>query len=262
MENSEKENTNFETDSYNSWESNHRRGKLFGGLIIVGIGCLFLAREMGAIIPSWIFSWQMLLIVIGLYVGVKHAFQRIGWLIMIMIGSAFLLRDYMPQYDFTHYLWPLALIILGLFVMLRPKRKCRDHWRRWDRRHNWRYGSETQGPAETDSYIDVSSVFGNVKKNIISKAFKGGEVNCVFGGAEINFSQADIEGTARMEVNAVFGGARLIVPSNWNVKSELTAVLGNVEDKRPVHKDIISDESKVLILEGNAVFGGIEIRSY
>jgi len=262
MENSEKEIRNDDAEMFGRWEKNHRKAKVFGGLLIAGAGCLFLAREMGADIPSWIFTWQMFLIVLGIYVGIKHAFRHIGWLIMILIGSAFLLRDFMPEYDFTHYLWPFALIIVGVYVMLRPRRKCGPRWRRWDRYRNRPQETQWQQPAQGDDYIDLSAVFGSVKKNIITKNFKGGEVNCVFGGGEINLTQADINGTAKLEVNAVFGGVRLIVPSHWQVKSELTAVLGNVEDKRPPYKDITTDQNKMLILEGNAVFGGIEIHSY
>ena len=43
----------------NRWENNHKRGKFFAGLLIVGAGCLFLAREMGVLLPHWLFSWQM-----------------------------------------------------------------------------------------------------------------------------------------------------------------------------------------------------------
>ena len=37
----------------------------------------------------------------------------------------------------------------------------------------------------------------------------------MFGGAEINFMQADIQGRVELEVNQVFGGTKLIVPAHW-----------------------------------------------
>ena len=60
----------------------------------------------------------------------------------------------------------------------------------------------------------------------------------------------------KLELNAVFGSIRLIVPSHWQLKMENNAVLGGVEDKRPQHS-IYSD--KIMYLEANAVFGGIQI---
>lgn len=84
----------------------------------------------------------------------------------------------------------------------------------------------------------------------------------MFGGAEINFSQADIKGRAVLEVNAVFGGAKLIIPANWTVQSsELVAILGGVEDNRVLQMGA-GDPDKVLILRGNAIFGGITLKSY
>jgi hypothetical protein len=260
------------------WEEQHRRGRFVAGLFIAGAGALFLAREMGVYIPEWVFTWQMLLIAVGIMTGIKHAFRNIGWLIMVAIGVAFMVREYMPEFDFSHYLWPALIIIAGLAIMFKPKRKfyhhrwhrhmsrerCRGRYRnRYEEKYKDRYTDQYNQPASdfNEDYIEASAVFGSIKKNIISKNFRGGEINCVFGGGEVNFMQADIQQTAELEVNAVFGGARLIIPPHWEIKSEMTAVLGGVEDKRPVHTPSAS-QGKVLILKGNAVFGGIEIKSY
>lgn len=248
---------------WNRLEKSQTRGKVFGGLIIVTAGVLFLLREMDFDLPYWLFSWEVILIVAGIYVGVKHAFRNIAWFIMILVGVAFLLKDYYHEYNFSHYLWPIAIIIGGLYMIFRPKRNWENHrWKRQFGRHQRGFEAREISVTDREDFLEVNAVFGNVNKNIISKPFLGGEINCVFGGAEINFIQADINGTVKLEVNCVFGGARLIVPANWEIKSELAAVMGNVEDKRPIQNNSTSDGSKVLILHGNAVFGGIEIKSY
>lgn len=255
-----------ETEHFKAWDKNHRAGKIFGGLIIAGIGVLFLAREMGVWFPSWLFTWQLLLITIGIYTGIKHAFQNIGWLVMILIGTVFLIRDYFfLDYDISNYLWPVVLIIIGLYVMIKPRRPFDRPFRRnrFGARNRTMAQNDSQNMSSTeDEFIEISTVFGSNNKNVISKNFRGGEINCVFAGSEINFMQADISGYVNLEVNQVFGGTRLIIPSNWTVKSELTAVFGNVEDKRPVQRSIQPDVNKVLILRGAAVFGGIEIVCY
>ena len=80
------------------------------------------------------------------------------------------------------------------------------------------------------------------------------------GGAEINLSQADIQGTAALDITQIMGGTKIIVPSNWEIRSQLTSVFGNIEDKR---QNIgVTDPQKVLIIDGTSVFGGIEIRNY
>jgi len=110
-------------------------------------------------------------------------------------------------------------------------------------------------------YLDVVSVFGGIKKNVQSKNFKGGEVVSFMGGSEINFMQADIQHPVELEVNNVFGGTKLIIPSNWDVKSEISAVFGGVDDKRSFNNSI-PDSNKIIRLKGSCVFGGIEVTNY
>ena len=113
----------------------------------------------------------------------------------------------------------------------------------------------------TDDYVDITAVFGGVKKQFISKDFKGGEVNCVFGGTELNLSQADFTGRVVLELNHVIGGSKLTIPANWHVQSELTAIMGGIEDTRNLH-NVTPDYNKTLVLKGTCFMGGISIMSY
>ncbi|MEJ7677198.1 MAG: LiaF domain-containing protein [Segetibacter sp.] len=81
------------------------------------------------------------------------------------------------------------------------------------------------------------------------------------GGAEINLTQADIQDRAVIEATQIFGGTKIIVPPHWNVKSEVIAVFGGIDDKRPMQAGNLNPE-KTLVLRGISVFGGIDIRSY
>jgi len=252
-------------ENLKNWEASHKRGKIVGGLILVIIGSVFLAKEMGIFIPHWILSWKMLLIVIGIFVGFKHKFESAGWIIPVLIGTAFLIQDFFPDLRISHLFWPVILIIVGIVMMFRPKRA----YRRWHKHHDWhkhhkwqeykRYEAEY---STNEDNIEANAIFGSVKKNIVSKNFMGGEVNAVFGGCEINLMQAEIHGRVVLEMNQVFGGTKLIIPAHWEIKSELTAVLGSVEDKRPQVARFGNDEGAILILRGSAVFGGIDIKSY
>lgn len=252
-------------DIWKNIERTNNRGRLIGGIMIVIIGLLFLGREMGLAIPGWLFTWQMLLIAIGVYTGIKHSFRNFSWLILILVGGAFLLRDFYPHIGITQYIWPVAIILVGLGFIFKPKSKlCRDAniAHKFNKRKFSSEAREKRGEEWGEDYLDISAVFGGVIKNVISKDFKGGEVSAVFGGVELNMSQADFEGKIELEINAVFGGASLIIPPHWEVQSELAAVLGSVEDKRPLQKDHSGNDKRILILRGSAVFGGIEIKSY
>lgn len=245
------------------WQKRHRRGKFFGGIILVVVGGLLLARQMGTIFPEWLFTWKMLLIVVGIFVGVKHGFRGFGWLIPIFVGGAFMAQDFYPELNTSHFFWPVLFIIMGLVMIFKPKRSWhKHHWRKWEHKHykHWKHREDwCREENFSEDRIETSSVFGSIKKNVISKDFKGGEISCVFGGALIDLSQADITDKAVLEINCVFGGAKLVVPLHWEVQAgELVTVMGGIEDKRS-KQTLNPGSGKVLVLRGNAVFGGIEI---
>jgi predicted membrane protein len=116
-------------------------------------------------------------------------------------------------------------------------------------------------PLRGDDYLDAVSVFGGVKKTILSKNFRGGEIVNIFGGAELDFTQADIQGRVVIDITQIFGGTKIIVPSNWQVVSDLAAVFASVDDKR-IKTTASPDSNKLLVLKGVSIFAGVDIRSY
>lgn len=259
------ENKNIDNEMWERWEQTRRRGKIAGGILVITAGILLLARESGADIPNWIFSWKTLLIALGFFIGIKHGFRHIGWLVLMLIGGSFLIEDLIPGLHFKAFIWPVLLILLGFAIIFKPRRKWHERhyykWKKWQKHHGhdeWCY--PRQSSAEDN--IEIVTIFGSVKKNIVSKELKGGEVTTVFGGTELNLTQADFEGKITLEVNQVFGGTRLIIPSHWQIHSEMVTVFGGVEDKRPTVKDLSVTSDKILVLKGNAVMGGIEINCF
>lgn len=247
----------------NDCEKSHRRGKAAGGFLVATIGALFLARELGTEIPNWIFTWKSLLIGIGLVGFVKHRFTRVGWMLPIIIGGVFLLGDLYPGLIIKPLFWPILLIVVGLFIMFKPRHKHKNWHKRLERKQYDNMAYDKRSTNSKEDFIDSTSVMGGVKKNILTKNFKGGDITNIFGGTELDLSQADFEGTVTLEITQVFGGTKLIVPSHWQIQSNNTvAIMGSVEDKRPVNSHTGSDASKTLVLNGTTIFGGIEIKSY
>jgi predicted membrane protein len=230
------------------------QGRIMGGLIIVAVGGVLLARQLGIELPYWLFNWPMLLIVIGIFVGAKHNFRDTKWLIPVVIGTLFLVNNHLFYFDLFRYFWPIFIIGLGLFMILRSRKNFSSS-KKWEDRMS----SESVGAEDV---LECVTIFGGVKKNIISKDFKGGEAVTFFGGTELNLMQADTKDRIHLELVQVFGGTKLIVPPHWKIQTEeMVTIFGGLNDKRPIQATV-SDDAKVIVLKGTCLFGGIDIKSY
>jgi hypothetical protein len=58
----------------------------------------------------------------------------------------------------------------------------------------------------------------------------------------------------------VMGGLELIVPGDWEIVNEISAILGDLSDKR-TNLSVEDSPKRKLHLRGIAVLGGIEIKS-
>ena len=242
----------------------NRNNRFWTGVILLGIGGVLFADKLNMGIPHWVFTWQMLLIVIGAVSGIRNDFRGAGWLILMAIGGIFMWDEFIAYHELRKFLLPIIFITVGVIYILVPKSAKKERRREW-RREQW-HGNpavpETDFTPTGEDYIDVHSVFSGVKRTILSKNFKGGKLTCVFGGAEIDFSKADIQGTAVLKLEEVFGGIKLIVPANWTVQNELEGVFHGFDDKRNYQAQYQADPNKILLIKGSAVFAGIEIRSF
>jgi predicted membrane protein len=237
-------------------EKNHNKGKREAGLIVVAVGILLLLKTSGVLLPAWLFSWQMLLITIGAYIGFRHSFRSNTWWIMISIGVVFLIDDFFYEMSIKQFFWPILIIAIGL-AMIFGRRKKR--WDGTDWKENYKHYETVD--YESSDRLDSVAIFGSVRKNIVSKDFKGGEMVSVFGGSELNLSQAEIKGHVTMELVNIMGGTKLIIPANWELRTEIVSIFGGIEDKRP-QQSVVPNGENVLILRGTSLFGGIDIKSF
>ncbi len=239
-------------------------GHVWTGIFLLVIGGIALARSMGVPVPRWLFSWQMLLIAIGLFIGIKKGFRDGGWFVPVLIGGAFLLNEFVLEGQIRRHIWPIILIIIGFLFLIRARGRnwqvCREEKK--DEMGNLGDGFfESDREYTEDDVVKSTCIFSGAKKVILSKHFKGGELVNIFGGCEIDLTQADMTSPAVVDVTAIFGGATLVVPSNWAIRSEAVTIFGGIGDKRKI---MPSNESpaRTLVIRGTMVFGGMEIKSY
>jgi predicted membrane protein len=242
----------------------NKLGLLLLALLVLAAGALLLGYYAGFLsdaAKSIIFSWQTLLIALGIILlSPLHPNHRTPGAVLIIVGVAFLLPLILGNCCFFYgngkaLSWAILLILLGLYILFKAI---------FGKQHQ---GCCSKGYAHTriskgeTGYIDRNFVFGGGEDVIDISDFKGGEINCVFGGANLDFTRAQLaEGVHTLGINTVFGGVTLRIPPHWKVELRPTCIFGGFEDKRrQISTD--SEENKTLIIVVSAVFGGGEIRS-
>ena len=221
------------------------------GLFLILFGSVLILKNLDLLpweLHRLIFSWPTLLFALGalFFLGKK---DKTAGIVLMAVGGAFMLPIIFDwAYNWHRLFWPVILILVGVVII----RKRNDGFLK----------DQTRSGSGTD-YIDELNVFGGGEKIINSNNFKGGKITCVFGGAELNMKSAQLaEGTNVIDVFTMFGGCTLVVPSDWDVKVEISAVLGGVADKRTPTTNYIIEPKKELVIKGLAILGGCEIKSY
>ena len=240
---------------YNKKPIHHYSGtsKIGFGVVLILAGFLLVIRNTG-FLPDYfeniLFSWQMLLIAIGFVMTLGSGNKTPG-LIVMAVGGFFILPELFDIPMGTYRLfWPAIFIIIGIIILTNA---------RWFKRDNF-YSKESGSSAD---YIDMVNIFSGGERRIMSDNFRGGKVTAIFGGAEIDFTQAKLApGESVLELAWIFGGASLIIPSDWNIVIDVTPILGGFSDSRKMTHGRVIDPSKTLIIKGAVIFGGGEIKSY
>jgi hypothetical protein len=250
------------------------------GVIILGIGILLLLRKLGFFFPDWLLSWPMILIVVGVFALIKHEFKSLFGFIMLGLGLFFLFeREFNFDLGLDRYIVPVALIGLGLHLISK-KRKEKQVIEQIENRI---YGTQENFFSSSDEAVSEKStsnfsefempgasfsdrlnenaILSGVTKRILSKNLKGGKLTAVMGGIDLDLTQADISSAVYLQIDVIFGGVKLIVPPHWQIQTEVTNIAAGIEDKR-LYRQSEVDTSKVLIIRGTILFGGLEIKSF
>lgn len=217
------------------------------GLLVITAGVLWMLRNIGMLdefSAGIIFSWPTLLLAIG-FISLFGDSKVFGIILMAVGGFYLISHLYEVPIEFRQVFWPALIIVAGLMILLKAG-------------HVFKHRTFKQ--TRSNDILEEVNVFGGGEVRVTSRQFQGGKITAVFGGSHIILLDSELaEGDSILEISAVFGGFKLIVPSHWNVKTEMSNVFGGVVDKRIPSGNV--DMSRTLVIRGSAVFGGGEINS-
>jgi len=252
----------WNAENVDRWRHDHHHGPfapLVGSLMLIIVGALLLASQVGLLPFSHLWRlWPIVFVFAGLH-KITHieSGKWISSLFLIAFGGLLIAHEF-DRFAFGILeLWPMLLIGFGVELL----------WKVWNRDPSQPTG---YAAAEFNTGTGVSNapllesinIFGGTDQRILNKEFTGGRAIAVFGGYKLDLSQAEIKGdSARIEASAVFGGGEIIVPRHWTVVMKGVGIFGGYNDETGHVPPPPGWPSKTLIIEGGAVFGGVEIKN-
>jgi predicted membrane protein len=240
--------------------SNKLDRRMMVGLLLILGGGLLLLDTFGLIdvnLRHYLINWKTLLIIIGLITLTSKGNQTTGW-VLIGLGVFFWIPELFDyRLRLRDILWPAILIGTGLLILTRNDRKFNKQVEDAGEyfRNNFHQGESDQ------EFFNETVVFGGGNIRLISDNFRGGKLTNILGGSDINLIKAtpSPQGCV-IDVVVIFGGSNLVLPDDWQIKTEAVSIFGGVSDKRVMPAAFNPD--KTLVIKGVVIFGGIEIKSY
>ncbi|MDR0364417.1 MAG: cell wall-active antibiotics response protein [Bacteroidales bacterium] len=251
------------------------------GAAFLSVGFILIAINFGAISERFrhvLISWPMLLIAFGIIHliirtrGSSHLRMNFN-LLLIFIGCFFIIPRLEHAYpetfswipnNFTALCWPVLLIIIGVVIIFKwifcPKHKdCRHHsfnhahHRYWDRADEVTSDNPRLGFYRTH-------IFGGGEYIILDPVFYGGSIEVIFGGIVLDLRKTTLPNEdVVLKIDAIFGGISIHVPEGWNIEPKIDSMAGGFSDER--HNKTIVNKDQKLIIDGDCIFGGCEIKN-
>ena len=250
------------------WKHGGFHNGIIFALLATGVGVLLLCLNRGIFTspPEWksfFISWPMLLFVFGGIELCKAHYMR--GTIMAAIGTFFIIPRFAEitrtSFDeqFLSTWWPIFIIIGGLliFFSILIKPTCLRR-RQSNPKGLWTDNYIPNQEENQDGKINYKFMFSGAEQVILDPVFKGGYIEAVFGGLELDLRRTSLsEGETFLHVKTVFGGAEIKAPEDWYIDIRSESFAGGVSDDRPKSQNI--GHSKKLIIVAKCTFGGITI---
>jgi len=221
---------------------------IIAGLILMLKKSTVLPEPLDHFIEDILFSWQMLLIAIGVVTLIGSDNKTPG-IVLISVGGFFLIPELFTDFFRSfNFFWPALFIVIGVVLLINSKSIVK------------KLDYSTTNKAD---YIDYTNIFSGAERQLITENFQGGKITSIFGGGEVDLTRSSLApGENIIEITCIFGGTTIIVPESWNVILDITPILGGFSDARKIRGDVIKDNTRTLIIRGTVIFGGGELKSY
>jgi predicted membrane protein len=228
--------------------------RIWVGSLLFLTGLFYLLYNLNVLpfeVPAYVFTWQMAVILTGVYFLYKSWF----WGLLLMIAGWYFmlpLTGMIASID-IYKLWPAALILLGILVLFGSGVKKKS-------KKEKQLVKNTMNDFNED-LLEITAIMGGDNRQISAYDFKGVRITAIMGGIELDLTNCYLtkDEPAVIDLSVVMGGVSLKVSREWNIKSEITPIMSGIEDDDLRKLDVQVDPAALVILRGTLVMGGVEI---
>jgi Domain of unknown function (DUF5668) len=232
---------------------NEQNRVTFWATILIAFGGLFLLRNFDFLdfnFPRKLISWPLIPLIIGINAFFRGETAKSA--IAIGIAVVFYIPMFLPAEYNADYrkMWPLLLIAAGLLIFYKS------------RNSSFRSGRVAESDIEKHNFINESQLMSGSSKKIVSQTFGGGRISCVMAGSQIDLTESQLSASPVIEVFVLMSGLELNIPKDWNVTIDVLPIMGGVDDQISKYPTMVVNNDKKLLIVGQVIMGGIEIKRY
>ncbi len=221
---------------------------LWGGILIL-IGLIIGGNALGITNINIFFDgWWTLFIIIPSFIGLFKEEGKTGNIIGLLIGILLLLscQDILDFNMIWKLALPVILVIIGLSLIFKDTVNGKI---------NEEIKKLNKNKTQENEYCSTFSG-QNIKFN--QEKFNGADVTAIFGGIDLDLTNAIIEGDTVINVSSIFGGVDIHTPNNIKIKVKSSSIFGGVSNKKKNPEE--GEQANTIYINANCIFGGVDIK--
>jgi predicted membrane protein len=226
-------------------ERSYLTPRLVVGLGVTLLGVLLLGDRLELFDAGEIvLLWPAILVLVGVVQLLRpQTSSSRSWGLVWVVAGGWLLFNNLGwmTFDFREAFWPLVLVLAGATLVWRALR-----------------GPQDRRPHD-DTTVHGFALMGGTALVSASPGFRGGDLNAIMGGCELDLRKAQVEGDeAVVDVFTLWGGIDIRVPETWKVVGKVVPIMGAFEDKTRQPQAAAGPR---LVVRGLVLMGAVEVKN-
>ena len=220
------------------------------GLAILALGVILGGNALGLFnIDIFFDGWWTLFIIIPSAISLITEKEKLSNLLFLACGVILLLaaQDVFSYGVAWKVILGLVFIVLGFTIIFRTF---------WHNKNDEEVAEKVKNTKNGDEIDAQTAIFAGNDRAYNQEEFNGANLVAVFGGNELDLTNAIIKKDTVIKAFALFGGIEIKVPKDIQIKTKSGFIFGGISDDR---KDSDTKGKYTIYLDAAGGFGGVSI---